>query len=760
MGKVMVRKEMTGPGRKLKACAACLTALLAACLFLVTSTVAAQEEPDASLEVAPAYTGAAFGTVSGIFYDRVSGFVYTADSRENRIACSLMDGTGWVTLGSEGSRAGCFRQPGGLYYDVTTGYVYVADTGNHRVVKTRMDGSGWEVLGSEGHGDSQFYYPGDIWFDPIGEYLFIADTGNDRVVKTRMDGSGWEVLGTTGSDKFQFVQPSGISYHNGYLYVADTGNDRVVRCAINGMGWTTLDDLDSGASGLKSPRDVYYDDISRLVYVADTGNHRVVETRIYGGSWAAWGGYGTGIGEMAEPSGISFDYSTGQVYVADTGNHRVVAGCMDGNEWRGLGIAADPLTWYFTGGTTRDGRQTVLSLSNTGESSATAAVTFVTATGSEIAEEFSLIGKSLTSIDVNPVVGDGEDFSIHVQSDQLVVAECSTYYKSPDGTSGGYALPGRTSLDTVHFFPEGSTRDGFRTSFTLWNPGRTVASVEIACFFPDIDPFRQELELAPGSQRALDLKSLVGGERDVSVTIKSDMPVMAARTVSFDYRGWVSGENVTAGTGEPATRLYLTSGTTRAGSDEYIRVFNPGGWETAVRFRFYFPDGTTSEREATVGAGRNYTLDLRDAVGEERDMAVEIVSGQPVTAERTAYFDHLGFFKGGHIVPAVAGPATFTCFAEGTTGLGSEQWIDLFNPGDEAAEVFLTYILPEGDPGHHLVTIEPHSRLSIPINDSAPFGTGLSTLVESSRPIVAERSIFFLHNLETSGGSAATGFSR
>ncbi len=733
--------------------------LLVSCLlFSMIAPAAALPEP--GREGSTIFSEAAFGSVSGIFYDRVQGYVYASDARENRIVRAKMDGSEYETLGTLGIWTTQFREPGGIFYDDSSGYLYVADTGNHRVVRTRMDGAGWETLGSEGQGDGQFYYPRDVWFDPIGEYLYVADTGNNRVVKTKMDGSCWEALGAAGSDKSQFREPYGISYSGGYLYVADSGNDRVVRCAINGTGWMTLSDLGSGLSRLSEPRDVYYDAASKQVYVADTGNHRVVSTHMDGNDWSSRGDYGEGIGELIRPSSVFFDSSTGEVYVADSGNRRVVCNHMDGDDWRGLGTSLKPLDWYFAACTTRDGFTTSLSILNPGEENAKLTVTYLLPDGSKTDDEFYVAGHTRDAVEVNQEVGEVADFSIRVVSDQPVVVERSTYFRSGDGYAGGYATLGHTSPDTRFFFADGSTQEGFQTMLYLQNPGQDPAHVELACFFQDSSPQRQDLEVAPYGRLAVDIKDVAGADRDVAMAVSSDVPVLAERSIRFAYQDRITGEHLANGTGEPDTRLYLAAVTTRSGFDEFIRILNPGGQAAAVRLRYLFPDGASMEQEIEAGASSLYTVDLRQAVGEEKDAAVEIVSDQPVVAERVAFFTYLGVFNGGHDLAAVSEPATSFCFADGSTALGSEEWLDLFNPGDTPAEVYLTYILPNGDTKLQLVTVDARSRSNIFVNDQVPYGTDFSTVIDSSRPILAERTIYFNYNLEIPGGSAVNGFSR
>ncbi|MDD3735220.1 MAG: hypothetical protein PHO31_01965, partial [Candidatus Pacebacteria bacterium] len=59
-----------------------------------------------------------------------------------------------------------FSSPSGIFYDSSSDFIYVADTSNNRIVKTKIDGTGWQTLGgpSSGSGQGQFYSPQGIFY--------------------------------------------------------------------------------------------------------------------------------------------------------------------------------------------------------------------------------------------------------------------------------------------------------------------------------------------------------------------------------------------------------------------------------------------------------------------------------------------------------------------------------------------------------------------------------------------------------------------
>jgi tripartite motif-containing protein 71 len=83
---------------------------------------------------------------------------------------------------SRGSR-GQFQAPRGIAVDAH-GFVYVADTGNDRIQKFSGDGAFIAKWGSLGAGDGQFNQPVDLAVDPDG-VIYVAEEGNHRIQKIK-----------------------------------------------------------------------------------------------------------------------------------------------------------------------------------------------------------------------------------------------------------------------------------------------------------------------------------------------------------------------------------------------------------------------------------------------------------------------------------------------------------------------------------------------------------------------------------------------
>ncbi len=83
-------------------------------------------------------------------------------------------------------------------------------------------------------------------------------------------------------------------------------------------------------------------------------------------------------------------------------------------------------------------------------------------------------------------------------------------------------------------------------------------------------------------------------------------------------------------------------------------------------------------------------------------------------------------------------------FAEGCTRAGFEQWITIENPAYAANPVVLTYMLEGEGTREQSITAPARSRTTVSVNDFLGPGHDVSTLVESERPVVVERPMYFL----------------
>jgi len=111
----------------------------------------------------------------------------------------------------------------------------------------------------------------------------------------------------------------------------------------------------------------------------------------------------------------------------------------------------------------------------------------------------------------------------------------------------------------------------------------------------------------------------------------------------------------------------------------------------------------------------------------------------------------------GTAAPGVAESLTSWYFAEGYTGEGFQEWLCVYNPGEETAGVRVDLIYPDDPPSSLELPVAPCSRATLNVNAAAAKPTDVSLVVESPLPVVAERPIYFTYRNKWRGCTAAPG---
>ncbi|MDY6796451.1 MAG: DUF5719 family protein [Actinomycetota bacterium] len=204
---------------------------------------------------------------------------------------------------------------------------------------------------------------------------------------------------------------------------------------------------------------------------------------------------------------------------------------------------------------------------------------------------------------------------------------------------------------------------------------------------------------------------------------------------------------------------YFAEGTTRSGFDEWLCVLNPEDEDAYVDFSFFMQDGSTQSASCTIPARSRFSLNVRDQVGEDKDVAAYISSPQDVFAERAMYFSYQGRWDGGSVSKGAASLTSNWYFAEGTTRSGFDEWLTLANPGDSDALVKVEYMLGAGQGDNVLQewNVPAHSRVTVSVNQAVGEDVDVSMRVTSDYPIVAERPMYFSYQGTINGGHDVMG---
>ena len=139
---------------------------------------------------------------------------------------SLSNIDSWGQFGITGSGNGQFDWPRGITID-QDGYVYVADTLNNRIQKFDADGAFIMAWGANGQAPGQLYQPWDVQADTDGN-IIVADTYNARLQRFTPHGTYIDTIGESGVLSGQFSQPQSIALGpDGALYVCEATNNRI-----------------------------------------------------------------------------------------------------------------------------------------------------------------------------------------------------------------------------------------------------------------------------------------------------------------------------------------------------------------------------------------------------------------------------------------------------------------------------------------------------------------------------------------------------
>jgi len=354
------------------------------------------------------------------------------------------------------------------------------------------------------------------------------------------------------------------------------------------------------------------------------------------------------------------------------------------------------------------------------------------------------------------------DLSIKVQSDSEIIAERPMYFSYHGAWGGGTTEAGVREPGKTWYLAEGSTWAGSEEWICIQNPGDSSARIVVTYMFQYGVTKRQAVYVPAHSRRTVDVNKTVGPDKDVSARLESDQPVVVERPMYFNYKGSWDGGSTGSAVPAASTRWYLAEGATHPGFIEWLAVMNPNSTDTRVRITYMFPGGATLKQSVNVIAHSRKTVLVNDVVGPNRDVSAVIDSDLPVIAERPMYFKYKGAWEGGSSQAGVCSPATSWYFAEGTTlnnqAAGNfDEWICILNPADVDTRVILTYMFPGGGLKKTWKTVAAHSRLTVSVNREIGPDRDVSVRVDSQRPVVVERPLYYNYHGSLRGGDVDMG---
>jgi len=309
------------------------------------------------------------------------------------------------------------------------------------------------------------------------------------------------------------------------------------------------------------------------------------------------------------------------------------------------------------------------------------------------------------------------------------------------------------------YFAEGYTGPGFDEWICIMNPGGAPASVNFRFQTQEVGEIvKQGLIVNARSRQTYKVNDLLGQGYQASLQIESNQPIVAERSMYFNYLGmgnhnWQGGHCV-MGITELSKEYFFAEGCTRYPNfEQWITLQNANDVPITVDAFYQLGPGQGDPvvRSYDLGPRTRDTVFVEGEVGRDKDVSVKLSSSSYFLAERPMYFNYqYGDLnaRGGHCVIGSSSTSSDWFFAEGYTGSGFNEWLCLQNPNSESAALTMYFLTQEaGMKTVGGISIPAHSRYTVMVNAVAGDNLQLSSRIESSKPIVAERPMYFSYGM-------------
>jgi riboflavin synthase alpha subunit len=189
-----------------------------------------------------------------------------------------------------------------------------------------------------------------------------------------------------------------------------------------------------------------------------------------------------------------------------------------------------------------------------------------------------------------------------------------------------------------------------------------------------------------------------------------------------------------------ASTWYLAEGCTGEGFETWVLVQNPNTSPASINVTYMTPGGAVQGPSMALAAGSRQSINVADTVPGQLQVSTRVTADKPVIAERSMYGNNR---RWGSDCVGVESPTTTWYLAEGCTGEGFETWILVQNPNSTPTNIMITYMTPNGKVDGPYVSLPANSRQTFNVADTMPGQMQVSTRVDSEKPVIAERSMYW-----------------
>jgi hypothetical protein len=315
-------------------------------------------------------------------------------------------------------------------------------------------------------------------------------------------------------------------------------------------------------------------------------------------------------------------------------------------------------------------------------------------------------------------------------------------------------LTDQSTVRARWYFAEGNVAD-YSQRLSFFNPGADQADARVTLVRPGGAPVTRIVDVPPGARADLTVNDLVQGAPALPAIVESSAPILVERSMGLttDIGGG-------PGISELSRVWYFAEGSTEDDSRTFLVLFNPNPAMVQATVTYMRRDGVNLAQEVQIpGQGRLVITvgDITQADGSLPmrgvNFGVQIVASQPIAAERTMRFGERQ--TGMHTGRGIATLSRQWHFAEGTTEGDFRMRLLVLNPNRQAASVEASFMGPDGRREVRRYAVPPRSQLMIDANAVVP-DLGVSTMIESDRPVAIERALSFNGGAAGSVGAGAT----
>jgi len=415
-------------------------------------------------------------------------------------------------------------------------------------------------------------------------------------------------------------------------------------------------------------------------------------------------------------------------------------------------------TWFLAEGTTAWGFDCYVTIENPNASAVTVSIGYMTDAGLVNGGEVNLPANSQATVNPRDTLGD-KDFSTKVECKEgkTIAVDRTITWTGPGAPSpDGHCSIGVTSADTTWYLAEGSSAWGFECWLLIQNPNPTEATAQVTYMIEGAGPQTFQKKI-PGNQRKTYNMADDIGEKDASIKVTADMPIIPERAM---YKNNKRSGHDSIGTTAAAANYYLAEGTTDWGFTTYVLVQNPNDTATDVTVTYMTSSGAVPQAPFTMPANSRKTIRVNDVLPAS-DFSTQVTGSQPIIAERAMYWgEGTALGEASHDSIGLSAPHTTFYLPDGQTSEGRETYTLVQNPNDSDVTVEVSYLTPDGAGNVTFEeTVGANSRKTFSMADKGINGRAavMVTCKTAGAKIMVERAMYW--NSRGAGTDTVGGFS-